>query len=571
MDSIILSHQSEYNVTGATYAIVKGEKLLAMNHIGLADLENKLPMDAEHTTFMLGSLSKLVVATAVMQMVERGQLNLDTDVNDYLKTIEVPAVSLRQLLTHTAGFEERTFARLRLEEKDFISLNDYLSKRMPNQIFPAGKVAAYSNHGVALAGLVVEEISGLSFEEFVQQNIFGPLDMQNSTFILNEQSKTRLAKPYQIQKGQAIPTHFEYVQTIPASMLIGSARDMAHFMMAHVNGGTLNGKQILKKETIDTLQKRHFSGHPSIYGRALGFFEREFRGMRGLTHGNNRNGFISYIHLIPEDSLGVFVTINGGQSAFRNIVINEFFRMIYPVKEKPSPSFQKLGNARKFAGTYLRTRRNDTSIERIFYQVVLGNEVKVKALKDTALFLFNEPYKVVEPGLLGNPAGSFHVAFSKINGVPTLHLPGRADAFQKVSWYGQKGFTFFSLGLSTLTFIIILIGGLIRLFFKKKRKEASPFKYWRAFAGSGLLFIVTFFGSIAIIGANIQYGIPTFFYLIFLLPILSIIFFVIAGLGSLKAWMDLGKMGRVKHGLLIAIGLIFVWQLYYWNFIGFSF
>lgn len=571
MDSIIQVYQSEYKVTGTTYAIVRKDQILAENGMGLANIQSGQAMDAEKTTFMLGSLSKLIVATAVMQLVEKGQLELDEDVNIYLNSVKVPPLTLRQLLTHTAGFEEKTFGRLRLEEKNFLSLEEYLKKRMPAQIFPAGSLGAYSNHGMALAGLIVQEVSGQLFEDYVEKNIFLPLGMNNASFRLNEESKPNLATPYLIQKGEPVKTHYQYVQTIPASMFIGSAHDMAHFMMAHLNGGILNKNRMLNRETLSTLHQRQYSGHPEINGRALGFFEKTYRGKRGLTHGNNRNGFHSYIHLIPEDSIGIFVTINGGIGSFRTKVINEFLNALYPPVQAKTPDFIELGNFQKFAGTYLNTRRNETSIERIFHQVVLDRSIKVTALGDTALFLPNEVFKMEKPSLFSNPTGTFKVAFSDENGVHTLHLPGRSDAFQKIPWYGQKEFTAFALGISLLTFITIALIRLINIFKRKKKKSNPIGNYWWAFSATGLLFIISFLGSMAIIAENIQYGIPFYFYLIFLLPILSILFFILALLQTFSQWKNLRIMTRWSHGYLILIGLLFLWQMYYWNFIGFEF
>ncbi len=571
MDSIIQFHQSDYHVTGVAYAIVRKDQILAENGLGIADIQANRPIDAQKTTFMLGSLSKLMVATAVMQLVEKGQLDLDEDVNNYLKALKVPEVSLRQLLTHTAGFEERTFARLRLTEDNFLSLEDYLRKRMPTQIFPAGTLGAYSNHGMALAGLVVQEVSGQSFEDYVEKNIFTPLGMSQASFSLNEKSRAQLATPYLIKKGKPVKTHYEYVQTIPAAMLIGSARDMAYFMTAHLNGGVLHGNRILSRETLNILHQRQFSGHPEMDGRALGFFEKTYRGKRGLTHGSNRNGFIGYMHLIPEDSLGIFVAINGGNSGFRTKVINEFLKEIYPEVTQESPDFIEAEGLQRFAGTYLNTRRNETSMERIFHQVILARTLRVQSLRDTALFFSNEVFKMEKPGLFSIPSGSFKVAFSEENGLPTLHLPGRSDAYQKIPWYGQKGFTVFALGISFLSFIVLALFQLLRIFRRKKKKMNPAATYWWAFAAIGLLFLISFSGSMAVVAEHIQYGIPFYFYLIFLLPMLSILFFILALFQSFSRWKELKISSRWGYGYLMVIGLLFLWQMHYWNFIGFNF
>ena len=571
MDSIISAHQNDYLVPGVTYAIVKGDQILALDAKGLADIETKEPMDARNSHFMLGSLSKLVVATAVMKLVETGQLDLDADVNKYLDGFEWPSVSLRQLLTHTAGFEERTFSRLRLKEEKVIPFEQYLKRRMPAQIFPPGSLGAYSNHGVALAGLVVQQVSGQPFEQFVEENIFQPLKMDNASFSLNPESLAGLSTPYLIQKGEAVPTHYEYVLTVPASMLIGTAEDMAHFMGAHLNGGAYKGGRILKNETVDSLQKQHYTAHPDLDGRALAFFEDQYRGRRGLTHGNSRNGFVSYMYLIPEDSLGIFVTINGGRNSFRTKVTYDFLKEVYP-ETSSTPSFVAAEGLQQYEGTYLRSRRNETTVERIFHQIVLSNEVKVEALADTALLLFNEVYKMEKTGNWSNPAGTFKVAFeNRTDGLSILHLPGRSDALVKIPWYGQKAFTIVALGLPLLTFLLLFLGRIFKSLFRRKAKSSPAANYWLGFSLSGFFFFLLFMGSILSIREGIQYGVPGFFYLIFLLPFLSVLFYIIATFKSFFSWNDLSQGGKIFHGYLMIIGIVFLWELYYWNLIGFDF
>lgn len=572
MDSIIEANQAEYLVPGVTYAIVKGKQIAALNGMGLADLDTNRPMDPVQTRFMLGSLSKLIVATAVMQMVEAGQVDLDRDVNEYLSDIKVPAVSLRQLLTHTAGFEERTFARLRLKAKNFLPLKTYLEQRMPEQIFPVAKVGAYSNHGVALAGLIVQEMSGQPFEQYTEEKIFSPLGMKNTSFSIDPLMDKDLATPYLVREGQLVPTHYEYVQTAPASMMIGTAMDMARFMISQLNGGVYIDEQILSRESVDTLQKQHFSASPNMDGRALGFFEYTYRGRRALTHGNTRNGFVSYLFLIPEDSLGIFVTMNGGSGSFRTKVIDELLDQIYPqVREHPE-FIKPEGGLGKYTGTYLSARRNETTIERIFHQVFLGNEVKVEALADTALFLFNQVYKMERSGNFSNPEGSFRIVFEELeDGQMVLHLPGRSDALVRLPWYGQKGFTALALGVTLFTFLLILLGRGLKSLFKKKNGRFLMDNSWIWLSVSGILFFALFIGSVLQIREGMQYGVPVFFYLIFGLPFLSILFYLLGGFRSFSKWQEMGKTQKILHLFLLVVGAIFLWELYYWNLIGFYF
>jgi CubicO group peptidase (beta-lactamase class C family) len=167
--------------------VVKDGEVLFARGYGKADIAKDEPVVADETLFPMASLSKLFTATAVMQLAEEGKLDLNEDVNVYLDDVEVPdtypgrPVTLRHLLTHTAGFEDRFTGSVARDASD-LDLGEHLSKGMPARVRPPGEVMAYSNYGIALAGHVVEEASGVSFERYIEQNVLGPLGMESTTF-----------------------------------------------------------------------------------------------------------------------------------------------------------------------------------------------------------------------------------------------------------------------------------------------------------------------------------------------------------------------------------------------------
>src|SRR5690242_12011807 len=186
LDALIPSQLQTCNIAGAVVSVVKDGQTLFQKGYGYADVEAKKPVLPDQTLFRPGSISKLFTATAVMQLVEQGKLDLDRDVNDYLdfvipKTYPDP-VTLRQLLTHTAGFEETLKNLFVAHESDMKPLRTYLVNQMPARIFPPGKVPSYSNYGFTLAGYIVERVSGEKFERYIDDHILKPLAMNNSTF-----------------------------------------------------------------------------------------------------------------------------------------------------------------------------------------------------------------------------------------------------------------------------------------------------------------------------------------------------------------------------------------------------
>src|SRR6266513_907814 len=178
LDALIPSQLRNRNIAGAVVSVVKDGQVLFQKGYGYADVEEKKLVLPDQTLFRPGSISKLFTATAVMQLVEQGKLDLDRDVNDYLdfpipKTYPKP-VTLRQLLTHTAGFEDTLKNLFVAHESDLKLLRAYLVNQMPARIFPPGKVPSYSNYGFTLAGYIVERVSGERFERYIENHILKP-------------------------------------------------------------------------------------------------------------------------------------------------------------------------------------------------------------------------------------------------------------------------------------------------------------------------------------------------------------------------------------------------------------
>src|SRR3989440_12628718 len=202
LDALIPSQLQNRNIAGAVVSVVKDGQVLFQKGYGYADFEAKKPVLPEQTLFRPGSISKLFTATAAMQLVEQGKLDIDRDVNEYLdfaipKTYPEP-ITLRRLLTHTAGFEDTLKNLFVAHESDMKSLRTYLVNQMPARIFPPGKVPSYSNYGFSLAGYIVERVSGEEFEQYIPNHILQPLRMTNSTFDqpLPPQLSAEISKDY---------------------------------------------------------------------------------------------------------------------------------------------------------------------------------------------------------------------------------------------------------------------------------------------------------------------------------------------------------------------------------------
>src|SRR5438034_7789113 len=270
LDALIPSQLRNRNIASAVVSVVKDCQVLFQKGYGYADVEEKKPVLPDQTLFRPGSISKLFTATAVMQLVEQGKLDLDRDVNDYLdfpipKTYPEP-VTLRQLLTHTGGFEETLKNLFVAHESDIKPLRTYLVDEMPARIFPPGKIPSYSNYGFTLAGYIVERVSGEKFERYIDNHILKPLRMTNSTFDqpLPPELAAQMSKGY--LNAAKKPRDFEFVQAAPAGSLSTTAADMTRFMLAFLQDGSVDGVAILKPETVRQMETRQFELHPMISG-----------------------------------------------------------------------------------------------------------------------------------------------------------------------------------------------------------------------------------------------------------------------------------------------------------------
>ncbi len=352
-----------YHVPGLVLSVVRDGELLFAKGWGVAAVETGRPMDPERTLVRVASISKLVTATAAMQLVAQGKLDLHADVNRYLEGFQIEEtfgepVTLHHLLTHTAGFDDRFLHTGRALGATLPPLGDYLAARMPPRVMPPGRVVSYSNHGLALVGHVVERASGLSFADYVQQNVFDPLGMTRSRFFLRVPLDPDVAAPYYWAEGRQVPLGYDHTLLGPAAELNTTATDMAKFMLAHLQQGEA---RLLDPATERLMQERHFSVHPKLAGWGYGFMETWLNGQRGVGHGGDWRGFESSLLIFPELGWGVFASANGMfdafafYAAFERAIADRYLPAPRPARLAAPVDFA--ARAGRYTGTYVQNRR----------------------------------------------------------------------------------------------------------------------------------------------------------------------------------------------------------------------
>jgi len=327
------------DIAGAVVAVVKDGKILTLRGYGYSDVDTRTPVDPKLTLFRPGSVSKLLTWTAVMQLVEQGKIDLDADVNQYLD-FKIPArdgkpVTMRNLMQHTAGFEEQVKG-IMSEDPKAPGFEALLKQWVPERVFAAGSTPAYSNYGASLAGYIVQRVSGETFDDYIDKHIFAPLDMKHSSFRqpLPPELVPLMSKGYLLASDP--PHAFEMVGPAPAGSLSAPGEDMAHFMIAHLQNGEYNGNRILSAETAEKMHNSPLTLLPPLNRMELGFFETNINGHEVIAHLGDTEWFHTSLHLFLKENVGFYVSFNsigkqGAAGSLRGALFEDFADRYFPV------------------------------------------------------------------------------------------------------------------------------------------------------------------------------------------------------------------------------------------------
>ncbi|MBP7337478.1 serine hydrolase [Niveispirillum sp.] len=373
------------DIAGAVVTVVKDGQILLKKGYGVADRETNEPVDPDKHLFRQGSISKLFTWTAVMQQVEAGRLDLDTDVNQYLD-FKIPAtfaepITIRHLMTHTAGFEEKV--------RDLIAfggppadLGTLLASHIPARIFKPGTTVAYSNYATALAGYIVQRLSGEPFADYIDRHILAPAGMTRSSMAqpLPATLVPLMAKGYESSRDPAKP--FEIIKPAPAGSLSATGADMGRFMIAMLKGGEGPNGRILKPETLAQMQKPHYRPLPGQkLAMGLGFYEQNRNGYRIMGHGGDTTLFHSDLALWLDEGVGLHIAMNSsGDGAstgpMRDELIALFADRYFPARERaPAPPAETVKRAVPVGGTFQSSRRVDSTMLSLTYLFSQGDLV----------------------------------------------------------------------------------------------------------------------------------------------------------------------------------------------------
>jgi len=587
-DTYFEREMQTFGVHGAVMVMVQNNEVLFAKGYGYADAANQVPIDPESTILRTGSIAKTLTATAIMQLAEQGKLDLDTDVNNYLTLFKVPdtfsePVTARQLINMTAGFDTRALGIRATSAATVQPLGEYLAEHMPPRVLSPGRYRRYNDHELALAGYLVEVISGMPYEEFVRENIFKPLQMKHSSITLPDDQLKNAARGYPVGGGanDAYPLNYYYLNTAPAAGFNATAIELAHYMISHLENGTYardDGTvvRILEENTMQQMHATAFAYHSRIPGQANSFDEVYHNGNRYLRKLGGAPGMQNNMLLLLDQGLGFYLFVNSDGKGLRNNW-TDTIEKLYLSKPKPVTVATNLELETKpdpanYAGVYREVSDQTSESTIVMVQALVNPDlwIEVSPNENGGLDVDGARHIPVQPGLFKNPAWNAYTAFELDNRGKAQFLFQYRTPYERVAWIETPTVQLGILGFSALVFLISSVSSGIALL----RSNASG----HGLPGLISLLNLSFLVGLALImlpvatGGNIwQFSfepalnlravlVIPFVTLALSLPLIYRAFSVDAF--SITRW----------HSIIVLIGMAgFIYFLHTWNLLGWRF
>jgi len=602
-NSYFTKYLNIYEVPGGTITVVQGRQVLLNKGYGTAHILKTQDFSSDSTVLTVASVSELFTNIATLQLYENGSIDLDADVSTYLKSITLPKdfgpLSVRNLLMHTDGFEAQIIGGVAKEPQSIRPLKDELTSYITNRFTEAGKVITYGNIASNILGVLIEDVTGMSFAEYTEKKIFIPLGMNSSTFeqILPPEMFARTAIGY----TNPIPSHnpypYLYVNLAPMSGLRTTATDMSRFMMALQNGGALGKNRILKAKTVDFLFKENFRMHPDLPGVTPGFLEMEIDGKRVLYRDGDGLGFRSRIFFLPAENISVFFHFNGdnGEKIREKLTLDFVQKYFHRPSLDASTEVVSDSTLEDYAGVYRPVQADEST----FFKVALLFSNYLTVLSE------NGGLSIQAPGL-GESYGAFpdesvwqkkgdslfvEVVRKKLttNSIYFKYNPendteylvssrGYHGVYRKLAFWEEPGFHYNLVLFSMIVFhFTFFLWPLTTWFFRKRNSDFRPLPLKlrvAAFTVSAIypiLFVLLF-----VVLKNYQevlFGVPTGVKLLltgFLAAIPVALYFLYELVKSWKT-LQVSLFDRLFLAVLSFAILIFNWFLFHWNLLGFNY
>lgn len=590
-DSLIAS-QIKNKIAGATLSVVKDGEIIHMNGYGKVDVENDINVNPECHLFRIGSISKMFVWTAIMQLVEQGKIKLDDDINEHMDLL-IPEkygqpVTVKHLMTHTPGFEDVVVGLFGRDSSTIRPLSEILKEQIPQRVVPPATAVSYSNHGTGMAQYIVERISGMDFNEYVETHILDPLEMTNTTFRqpVPKGLHKNLSGGFLYTDGQYISMDFEYVPMYGVGGCSSTAKDMANFMIAHLQLGTFNDQQVLDSATATLMQSPAFYNHPKVNPMRYGFMDVSQNGKTIIGHGGDTGWFHSFMAMYPEENLGFFISFNSQQGGLEYMkFVSVFTDRFFPEEvEQIQPALDSDALA-EYAGFYTGNRYSHTSIAKMAKLVFSGNLTVTEEGQLKSSFLGTEQHWIpVDEEVFRERDSNELLVFTKNEHGKVANM--FIDTLPVITFEKAFGIDKPMYHLIVLTLVIVLIlfttiFWSIKYFVRRSKANANivgtlPRNAKRVSAWITLfwtLFLVTLISSIMTDPMAMAYEVPFMLKVSLLFPVLITILLILLAFNTITTWRkaEVKLINKLYLSTLFLVYAAGIWVLNYWNLLGFKY
>lgn len=570
---------AEYNVPGAVFVMVKDGEIFFAEGYGFADLEQQIPYDPARTIVRGGSTIKPITALAVMQLAEQGRLDVHADINQYLTSFQLPdtfaePVTTHHLLHHTSGIDSK-FVDTRVHDRaELEPLADYLARELPPRVAPPGEIRNYNDFGIALAGLVVEEVSGMPFADYVQVNIFSPLQMDSTWMVVPDADVQRLANGYMATNSGLEPNLVgNYLLNSAAGAAYNTtALDLAHLMIAELENGRYGNTQILTPESMAELQRTQFRHDPHLPGMAYAFDEMFMNGRRLLVKSGGAPGTNNRMVLIPQEGVGFFVSYNRYHGRLHNDLTNLIMDTYFPAEELvqlDAPYALSEQQLNQYAGYYREhIGYSATTFEKINHLV---NQIQVTANPDGTLTMFGGRLQPVGDNLFQWVDSGDYVAAGQ-DSLGKNYLFVARTAYERLPWYETLPM---QAGLLLLA-LLIFVAGIAFWLVGMRHGEGNARLLGAVISGANLFFMTGFaliFMNLTSSGEPpwiIEFGLPLSLVILLAIPLITLALTVILAGTTAVGLLRQAPLGVTAVNLMLIVGCaVFYYFLYTWNLLGY--
>ncbi len=620
------------HIPGIVVVITNGKETLVSKGYGSSNLKYRVKMDPGKTLLRVGSISKIITATMAIMQYSFDKFELTSDIRElvepqilkrYPKDKKITYLSL---LNHTAGFGDRFVGQAYSDPNDLKWLRDYLIKNMPEPVDEDLPGIIYSNFHITLLGYIIEKLSGESYYQASENQMFKPLGMSRSTFIPDKNGLTDVATGYNYIFGDFRSLPLYHWATYPASSLITSGEDMNKFLKVHLNRGKyLDKKSELQKlwDDIDYLDlfRRTNSLENMPAGVSHGFWERWENGQKILWHSGHMPGHRSGFYILPETNIGLFIYNNSEYRLYNEFIsefLDEFFPKYSALKIKINDSTVPV-DLSIFSGNYRHTWYPRDSLGKICVLTgAQGWELKIADDQNSNVLLSGKDRlrHIGDNKFKSDNSDTVYAFIKNQDGEITGFYQDGVESYEKVNFLRSARFHQIILillyAIFTITFIH-LVSFYIRPDLRKKLKCRPPKARFAHFLATMLTgcHVFFFYGTVYLVSNGIYklvQVVPISFKLLLSIPIISFVFLFFLGLcltpvkflilehieklmeelkedkfkkmtkkkavkskPNTKRRPSINKSNKSYYAYLIIVSIILYGFLNYWKILGFRF